>query len=247
MDNDLSPDEQEWLQLELANDPATMQVYRQCRGIQTSLNEEKENLKSIDLKHEILSKINMEKYTVQEKRPEIRIVRSFWHRPLVRFAFVFVAGIFCGFLLFALLTPDVTKTASSTSEMKGTLYDSRSYDDMKVADNLQFESPLAKAIFAVRYSSKVVEARIDLSSLYPIRSTIEFDFNDFVVLNVQNVSVNAQSSANAAANFVQINNTGDNKFIVQLYNKNSLSHDIGFKIYQNDMPIYQNVVTVNKE
>jgi len=51
----------------------------------------------------------------------------------------------------------------------------------------------------------------------------------------------------AAANFVQINNVGDNKFIIQLYNKNSLQNNIDFKMYQNDMPIYQNSVAVNKE
>jgi len=247
MDKELSPEEQKRLHLELEKDPEVMLLYQQCLGVHASFEDEKVNLKPIDLKKEILNRINMEKYAVQEKRPEIKVVRSFWQIPMVRFAFVFVAGVFFGFLMFTFITPEVSREGNATSEMKGTLYDSRSYDNMKVADNLQYESPLAKAVFAVRYSSRVVEARIDLSSLYPIKSTIEFDFNDFVVLNVQNVSVNDQSSASAAANFVQINNTGDNKFIVQLYNKNSLSHQIAFKIYQNDMPIYQNAVTVNKE
>jgi hypothetical protein len=34
---------------------------------------------------------------------------------------------------------------------------------------------------------------------------------------------------------------------VQLLNKNSLQHQIGFKILQNDVPVYQNAVVVNKE
>jgi hypothetical protein len=131
--------------------------------------------------------------------------------------------------------------------MKGTFYDSRSFDNMKTADVLQYESPLAKAVCNVRYSTKIVELRVDLFSLYPVKSTIEFDYNNFYVLNVQNVSVNEQSNAMTAANFIQINNVGENKFIIQLYNKNSLAHNIDFKIYQNDSPIYQNSIQVNKE
>lgn len=189
----------------------------------------------------------METYKQPPKKAEVYIVRSFWSRPLVRFGFTFVLGVFTGFLMFSFLKADFTGSNSPESEMKGTFYDSRSFDNMRTADVLQYESPLAKAICNVRYSSKVVEVRVDLSSLYPVKSTLEFDYNNFTVLNVQNVSVNDQSTATAAGNFIQINNVGDNKFIFQLYNKNSLPHNIDFKIYQNDSPIYQNSVQVNKE
>ena len=189
----------------------------------------------------------METYKQPPGKDEIIIVRNFWSRPAFRFGFTFVLGIFTGFMIFSFLKFDFKGSNSPTTEMKGTFYDSRSFDNMKTADVLQYESPLAKAMYNVRYSPKIVEVRVDLSSLYPVKSTIEFDYNDFTVLNVQNVSVNDQSTAMAASNFIQINNVGDNKFIIQLYNKNSLSHYISFKIYQNDSPIYQNSVQVNKE
>jgi len=201
----------------------------------------------VDLKQAILERINMEKYVKQEGRTEIKLTRSFWQRPVFRFAFVFLIGVFTGFLIFSFLKVDFSGSKLPTQDMKGTLYDSRSFNDMKVADNILYDSPLAKAVFAVRYSTKVVEIRIDLSSLYPITTTVEFDFNNFECLNVQNVNVNDQTTCSAAANFVQINNVGDNKFIIQLYNKNSLQHNIDFKIFQNDMPLYQNSVIVNKE
>jgi hypothetical protein len=201
----------------------------------------------VDLKKEILNRINMESYKQPPKKEEIRVVQSFWSRSFVKLGFTFAMGAFVGFLIFSLLNVDLIGTDNAAPEMKGTLYDTRSFDNMKTADVLQYESPLAKAVCNVRYSSKVVELRIDLSSLYPVKSTLEFDFNNFEVLNLQNVQVNDQSTAMAAANFVQINNVGDNKFIVQLYNKNSLPHQIDFKIYQNDAPIYQNSVQVNKE
>ncbi|MDD4603715.1 MAG: hypothetical protein PHF97_07905 [Bacteroidales bacterium] len=201
----------------------------------------------VDLKNEILNKINMNAYHQSEKKPEIIVVRSLWKRPVVKFGFVFLLGVFTGLFLFSFFQPNLKSEKNAVSEMKGTLYDSRTFDNMKTADVLQFENPLVKSICNVRYSSKLVEIRIDLSSLYPVKSTLEFDYNNFEVLNIQNVTVNDQSTALAAANFVQINNVGDNKFIIQLYNKNSLPHQISFKIYQNDNPIYQNSVQVNKE
>ncbi len=189
----------------------------------------------------------METYKQPPKKESILVVRSFWSRPVFRFGFAFVLGVFAGFMIFSFMKADLRQADAPTSDMKGTFYDSRSFDNMKTADVLQYESALAKAVCNVRYSSKIVEVRVELSSLYPIKTTLEFDYNNFAVLNVQNVSVNDQSIATAAGNFIQMNNVGDNKFIFQLYNKNSLPHNLDFKIYQNDSPIYQNSVQVNKE
>ncbi len=182
-----------------------------------------------------------------DKKPEILVVRSIWKSPAVRYGFVYTLGIFTGLLILVLIQSSLSPEEPVVSEMKGTLYDSRSFDNMKTADVLQFESPLAKGICNVRYSTKIVEVRIELSSLYPVKAILDFDVNNFTVLNVQNVQVNDQSNALAASNFIQINNVGDNKYIVQLYNKNSLPHQIDFKIFQNDSPVYQNSVQVNKE
>ncbi len=215
--------------------------------IERQFDRERSAAVEVDLKKEILNQINMESYKQPPKKEEIRVVQRFWSRPAFKLGFTFAMGAFVGFLIFSLLNVNLIGTDNPAPEMKGTLYDSRSFDNMRTADVLQYESPLAKAVCNVRYSAKVVELRIELSSLYPVKSTLEFDFNNFEVLNVQNVQVNDQSTAMAAANFVQINNVGDNKFIVQLYNKNSLPHQIDFKIYQYDSPIYQNSVQVNKE
>jgi hypothetical protein len=80
-----------------------------------------------------------------------------------------------------------------------------------------------------------------------MQGVILFDYNSLQVMNVLNVSVNDQSSISASSNFVQINNSGNNQYVVQLLNKNRLPHQISIKIMQNDIPIYQNAVTVNKE
>lgn len=247
IDGELTPAELEELERNLTRHPESERLYKELATLGQRLKHEPEQMHDIDLKQEILKRINMEAYTPKEKKQEIKVIRSFWTRPAVRFSFVFIFGIFVGMLLLTLLKVDLTGSRVTQSEVKGTFYDSRSFNEMKPADVLQYESPLAKAICNVRYSTKVVEIRLDLSSLYPVKATIQFDFNNFEVLNAQNVSVNDQTTAIAAANYIQINNTGDNKFIFQLYNKNSLPHFLDFKILQNDMPIYQNSVQVNKE
>ncbi len=189
----------------------------------------------------------METYKQPPPKEGFIIVKSFWSRPAVRFGFTFVAGIFVGFMIFSFLKADFIGSGAPQAEMKGTMYNSGSFDNMKTADVVQYETPAVKALFNVRYSSQIVEVRVDLSSDDFLKATIEFDYNNFVVLNVQNVSVNAQSAAIAAGNFIQMNNVGDNKYIFQLLNKNSLSHNLNVKIYQNNSPIYQNSIQVNKE
>ena len=189
----------------------------------------------------------MDTYKQPTPKDEIAIQRSFWTKPAVKFGFAFVLGVFTGFMIFSFFKADFKGNNDQNSEMKGTFYNSGTGSNMKTADILQYEGPVAKALCNVRYSTKIVEVAVDLSSTAPIRTSIEFDYNNFTVLNTQNVLVNDQSSAMAAGNFIQINNVGDNKFIFQLLNKNSLPHNISFTIYQNDSPIYQNSVQVNKE
>lgn len=220
---------------------------RNWKSIEVLFDAEKENAVDVDLKKSILNQIDMETYKLQEKKPEIKVVRSFWSLPVVRYGLLYILGVFTGLLLFIFTGSDFKKSAPDTSAMKGTLSSSVSFDDMNIADVLQYDSPLVRAICNIRYSTRMVEIRLDLSSLYPVKSTLEFESNSFQVINIQNINVNAQTTTMAASNFVQINNTGDNKFIIQLLNKNKLPHDIEFKIYQNDAPVYQNSAKVNKE
>jgi len=247
LDGELPESEFRDLEQYIAAHPEAGLLLKEREKVKTMMEQETSCSIEIDLKNEILKKINMETYAPKEPKAEIKVVRSFWTMPAFRFGFVFILGIFAGFVLFTVLKADFSGAKKASPEMKGTLFNSNSFDEMKTADVLQYESPLAKAICNVRYSTRIVEIRVDLSSLYPVRSTLEFDFNNFEVLNIQNVSVNDQTTAMAASNFIQINNVGDNKFIIQLYNKNKLPHYIDFKIYQNDSPVYQNSVQVNKE
>jgi hypothetical protein len=189
----------------------------------------------------------METYKQPPPKDGVSVVRSFWTRPVARFGFTFILGIFTGFMIFSVMKVDFNGAGAPDSQIKGTMYNPGSFDNMKTADVLQYESSVARAVCNVRYSDQIVELRVEISSDSPVKSTIEFDYSSFKVLNVQNMSVNDQSTAMAGSNMVQFNSVGDNNFVVQLYNKNKLPHNIGFNIYQNDSPVYQNSVQVNKE
>ena len=246
LDGELTAAEKREIEDYLSDHPEDARVSKEWELIKNQMNQEQKDFVDIDLKQEILKRINMETYKQPPEKAGLLIVQSFWSRPAVRFGFSFVLGVFVGIMIFSLFKVNFKGDNAPTREMKGTFYDSRSFENMKVADVLQYEDPQAKAIFNVRYSTKIVEIRVDISSNSQIKSTIQFDYNDFNVLNVHNITVNDQSSAIVAASSVQINNVGDNKFIIQLYNKNNLSHNIDFKIYQNDSPVYHNSVQVNK-
>jgi hypothetical protein len=246
LDGELDAAELRELENHLLKNPEAARFSKEWKMIRTQLERTKAESLNVDLNQEILNRIDMETYRQQPKNDEI-IVRGIWSQPLVKYSFAFVLGVFVGFLIFSIFKVDFNGKEASVTELKGTFLNSQSFDNMRVADVLQYNSPVANANCQVRYSDKIVEIRLDLSSQEPVKATIEFNYGDLQVLNVQNISVNDQSTAMATSNYVQIHNVGDNKYIIQLYNKNKLPHLIDFKIFQNESPVYQNSVEVNKE
>ncbi len=246
LDGELTAAELQEMEHHLANNPDAARFSGEWEKIRKQMDHARTNSVDIDLTREILNRIDMETYRQPPQKDEI-LVRSFWSRPVIKYSFAFVLGVFTGFLVLSFFKADFKTTDPSTRELKGTFLNSGSYDNMRVADVLQFDNPAANASCQVRYSDKIVEIRLDLTSQGPVKATIEFNYGSLQVLNVQNISVNEQTTAMATSNYVQIHNVGSNKFIIQLYNKNSLPQNIDFKIYQFESPIYQNSVQVNKE
>ncbi|MEI6885511.1 MAG: hypothetical protein WCO02_13555 [Bacteroidota bacterium] len=245
LDGILTPSEQQELRDRLSADPEASAYYNDWQKIQKNIASCRELTPEIDFTKEILNRLPMEPQAA--KKPEPLIRPSFWNRPAFRYSFVFITGVLIGFLSFTFLWQGTKQSKAPAFKLKGALYDTRGFDQMTMADNLVFENPMVKATFAVKYSTSVVEARITISSLYPVQAVLLFDYNSLQAMNVMNVSVNDQSSISASSNFVQINNSGNNQYVVQLLNKNSLPQQINIKILQNDVPMYQNSVTVNRE
>lgn len=236
---------QQALREQLANDPEASAYLKDWQKISSTIGNVKEQTPQIQFVQEILKKLPMESQVQHKPEPLLRT--TIWNKPAFRYSIVFIAGVFLGFLAFSIIMPASKNTKTPAFQLKGAMYDSRTFDQMTTADVLVFENPMVKASFNVKYSRSVVEARITLSSLYPVQGVLLFDYNSLQVMNVLNVSVNDQSSISASSNFVQINNSGNNQYVVQLVNKNNLPHQINIKIMQNEAPIYQNAVTVNKE
>ncbi|MCX6268862.1 MAG: hypothetical protein NTW16_16170 [Bacteroidetes bacterium] len=247
LDHELNAREKADLAVYLASNPEAAQIYQQQALIKKQLDDGQASMIEIDLKKDILNKIAMEGYKQPPKKDGVRIVPGFLSRPVVKFGFTFVTGFFLGFLIFSFLKADLSGNSGQTDQMKGTFYDSKSTGGIKNAGVLQYDNPVAKALVNVRYSTTMVEITAELNSSEPVKCNFQFDYNNFNVLNIQNVSVNSQTTALASGNFIQINNMGENKFLIYLANKNALENNIDFKIMLNDSPIFQNSVQVNKD
>ncbi len=247
IDQELSAGEKAELDDYLASSPEVHQIYRQQALIKKHLDEGQASMIEVDFKKNILNKIAMEAYKQPQKKHDVRLVHGFLSRPVVKFGFTFLMGIFMGFLIFSFLKADFTVTSAQTNQMKGAFYDNESASNIITADVLQYDSPVATAIIKVRYSTTMVEITAELTSNEPVKCNFLFDYNNFAVLNIQNSNVNNQTTAMAAGNFIQINNMGENKFLIYLSNKNALQNNIDFKIMLNDSPIFQNSVQVNKD
>ncbi len=202
---------------------------------------------TVDITKEVILQISRDKYNPEVNKPEIMFRQTFWSRPVIRVGLAFALGVFAGLLAFTFLTSDFSRKPYGSDQIKGTLYDSRSFGNMKAAGVLQFESPAVRAWCDIRYSSKTVEIRLDISSPTPVKAAIEFDYSSFQVMFAQNLTANEQTNIFAASNFIRIDNTGQSQIVVRLQNKNSLPQDITLKILQNETPVYQNVVQVNRE
>jgi len=189
----------------------------------------------------------MEAHAHQPEKLEVKAVRSIWSMLWVRLCIVFLLGCLAGFVIFTSFSGRKDDAKAPIPEKQAALAGLQPADSLLATDALHYDSPLTKASCKVRYSTKIVEIRVELSSLYPVKSLVEFDVNNLVILNVQDISVNDQSTSIIAANSVQFNSVGDNKYVIILSNKNALPHRIDFKLTQNELPVYQNSVEINKE
>jgi hypothetical protein len=184
----------------------------------------------------------------QNQKTEFYQDRGSWFRQAwIRYLFFFLIGVGGGALLVYLVGPDTGSATISDDQVRGTIYNSNSFDQMKPADPIVVNQPNLEAGIQVRYASQMVEARIELNTTGPVKLLVGFSPSDFRVMRVLNMTVGNQSGTLSARNYVQIDNIGEGKYIVQWANLNRLPHEITFRFLEQDMPIYTNSVTVNKE
>ncbi len=136
LEGKLAPEEQRRLQEQLASDPEAAGYYNDWQQIQKNLEKNKEVAPDINLAQEISRKIPFASASQVKSGPLLHV--PFWQRQYVKYSFVLLAGIFIGFLVFALLMPDRMNNYTPKEQMTATLFDSRNFDQMKVAGNLLF-------------------------------------------------------------------------------------------------------------
>ncbi len=243
LDGELSEKEESQLSGLMAEGPEAADYLNELQSLEGRLESDRAAMKMIDLTREIINNLPMETQKKSPVREPVRLSTGFWARPAVKYALVFTAGLFIGMLTFSFLITD--KTSLQEESLTGTMAGGR--ENMKTADVIQYTSPQVTISSQVRYSTRFVEIRLQLSSPEQVRAVMGFNYDDFRVYNIQNISVNDQTVAISAGNSIQITNVGDNTFMIHLANRNSLPNNIDLMIYQSDSRIYQYTIQVNKE
>ena len=172
---------------------------------------------------------------------------SWFRQAWIRYLFFFLIGMGGGALLVYLVAPAALNTEVNEDQVRGTIYNSTSFDQMRPADPIVVDQPNLKAGIQVRYASQMVEARIEINTSGPVKLLVGFSPTDFRVMRVLNMTAGNQSGTLSSRNYVQIDNIGEGNYIVQWANLNRVPHDITFRFLEQDMPVYTNTVTVNKE
>jgi hypothetical protein len=190
----------------------------------------------------------METNTPQPENIELKPIRPFLSRPWVRFLVIFSAGFLAALILFTALKRHDRGTTGATGVNEGTVVEKPAPTDTLTAlEPLKYDTPLARVLCSVSYSVKAVEIRVDLSSLYPVKMLVEFDVNNLGVISLENVRVNDQSSTLVSAGVVQFSSVGDNRYLIRLSNHNNLPHQVGFRLTQNDLTLFQKELMINTD
>ncbi len=247
LDGKLNREEEAELDRYLAEHPEAARIERQCRTMHEQLMAEPVEGTVPDLKPDILKNINQAKYAKENEGVQVRVVRLFWHHPAVRFGLTFAAGIVAGVFLFSVWNADFKSSSSDNDLMKGTFSDTGTSEMWTNTDLLSVKGQDIKATCRTRYSGQMVELYLDLSSQDAIDTTIEFSAADFDPLIVVNQQVNSETTTATGADFVRIHSTGDNKLGIKLNNKNSLPHEMVFKISRRNNQEYENTIEINKK
>ena len=246
LDGELSPSKQAALEQYISEHPEAQKLYQQCKTMETELGNSKKNAPETDLKSGIMGRIEREKYVNAARQPVRPYTRSIWQAPVFRTSFIFACGLFAGILVFAIFRVDFAGLNTGSLGLQGTMGSSSAFEDMKVADLISYESPEATSVCNVRYSANMIEIHLELKSETEVKSMLDFNSEHFSLINVQNEKVNEKCSALSSSNYVYINNTGENKYIIRLYNKTTHPHDISYKLLKDGQQIYQNKITINK-
>jgi hypothetical protein len=246
LDGELNEAEKAELEEYLSAHPLSKELQSQWKEVKKQF-EVKQNTGIVpDLKAGILQRINKEQYAPRPAKLGPRIVLSFWERPAYKMGLVFVTGVLTGLLLLAFLGNELNLSTSNKHRLKGTFYDIHSSGKVKSAKSIRFQGPESTATCDVIYTDSIIEMYVDLYSSSPIKSLLIFNREDFELLNIENNGLNDQFTFSVSPKYLQLNSQGENRLIVQLYNKNHQAHFINFRIYQKELPLYQNSITLNK-
>ncbi len=172
--------------------------------------------------------------------------KPLWKRQWFRSGFIFILGALAGFFLFMVVKPEVNRQQGKSGAWSGTMTKPRSFNEMKVADVLLFQDQDVKAACNARYSEERVEIHLEVTSAQRVTSILEFDVSSFGINTIEPVTTNNQSSTLMAANSINLNTVGVNRYIIYLYNKKAYSEDIGFRMMREDQMLYNNVIRINR-
>lgn len=245
LEGQLTPEERTRLHEHLAVDPEAVTYYHDWQTIQKTIERNRETAPEVDLAQDIIRRVASSQ---KRKSPTERLVIApSWKRQYSYYSLIFVSGMLFGFLAFFFLMPDGGSDFLSDGQATGTMYDSRSFDQMKVADNLLVELTGIRASIDVRYSTGIVEARINITSNEELSCLLSFNPDELQPINVTSAEPTGGSDFSASYNMVRITCEGQNQYLVRLVNKNSLPHQIGIRLVRNEMTLYQNSVTINNK
>ncbi len=205
--------EQARLKKVLERDPDAARIYEQLRATAQRLSEVREVEPPASLRVRIMHALPPVAASKARKSPVVLLSGALWHRPAVRYAYVFGGGLVLGGVAMFLYFTSIRGGEVSLSEVAGTLLKPESTREISSGPTAEIRSEFATAMMTARYSGNLGIVSVHVTPQRPVRVRFAFAPGTFAVSGVVNEGNDGGDLA-VKGNTVDIHAVTEGKFTV---------------------------------
>lgn len=150
------------------------------------------------------------------------------------FIFMLFVGILIGYLVMTFMKIENRpgKKKFDMASLYGTMIDEYDSSNFAMLDEYKFSFDDFKGTIVTKGSNDILAAEINIESAGKITSSLEFDASVFSFVGAAHLNENFESEMNFKDNVAEINNVGENSYLVIMRGKDIDFQPVKFKIFK---------------
>lgn len=247
-----SPKEAARLKEYLARNPEAQNLYNNLVALANRLKHVKEIEPSPNLKRNVLSSIQLNRYATKEKKYAWSGIRDFVqalfgvpsYKVNFKYAYVFALGLMAGVLIFSLLSDTSHQPAAiDNSDLYGAIILRGTSGSFKDADQVEINLDKVSGAINTKYSQGLVLAELSFKTEQEIELVFEFDENELSFGAFTRLNNQASISVQVNENSLKLMNFGENKYLIVFAKKTQAVAPLKFKIFSDGVSVYEKTIS----